>query len=219
MEQQGEGDLAQSCDPRSALARGHTYGLLRRIFSQEVDPALLAWCREQERLGLWADLGLDLVGALAAEDDEALLEELAVEFCRLFITSGTGGSPHESVHSGNLGSRSGSPLLFGDRASAMKQLCREAGFELEREEQLPDALEVELELMERLCEWEGEAGSQGKTAEVSRLKALQERALREHLARWVPDYGRKLAAQAESGFYRAMLTLLADFVESEESGE
>ena len=219
MERQGEGEVGQQRDAGRARARGHTYGLLRRIFSQEVDPSLLAWCREQERLGLWGDLGPDLAEALAAEDDEALLEELAVEYCRLFITSGAGGSPHESVHAGVSGSRADAPLLFGDPASAMKQLCRKAGFEFEREEQLPDALEVELELMERLCQSEGEAGLQGNGAEVRRLQALQERALREHLARWVPGYGRKLAAQAQSGFYRVMLTLLADFIESEEPGE
>jgi TorA maturation chaperone TorD len=197
-----------------ALPRSRVYGLLRRVFAQEVDAALLAWCREQDRLGLWSDLELDLEEVLEGTDSEAVLERLAVDFCQLFITSGGGGSPHESVHVGRPGRKRGKPQLWGDAASEMKDLYREAGFELNGEaRQLADALAVELEFMERLSQKEAVAREEESSGEMQRLQELQRRMLAEHLVRWVPDYGRKLRSQAGTAFYRAMLDLAAEFVE------
>jgi TorA maturation chaperone TorD len=197
-----------------ALLRSRVYGLLRRVFTREVDEALLGWCREQDRLGLWSDLEVDLEEVLEAADSEAVLERLAVDFCKLFITSGSGGSPHESVHVRRPGRNSQKPLLWGDPASEVKDLYREAGFELdEGARQLPDALAVELEFMERLSQQEGAALEEGCSGEVQRLQELQRRMLTEHLAQWVPDYGRNLRSQAGTAFYRAMLDLAAEFVE------
>lgn len=197
----------------SALLRSRVYGLLRRVFTHEVDAPFFTWCRDQGRLGLWSELELDLDEILEAGDPEAAVEDLAVDFCRLFITSGAGGSPHESVH-GN-GSREGAgSLLWGAPASATKRLYREAGFALEEEaHQLPDALGVELEFMEKLGQREAEAEREGRGAEVRRLRQLQDRMLTEHLGQWVPDYARKRSAEAGTAFYRTMLDLAADFVE------
>ena len=197
-----------------ALLRSRVYGFLRRVFAHEADEALLAWCREQDLLGLWSDLEVDLGEVLEAADSEGVLERLAVDFCRLFITSGGAGSPHESVHVARPGRRKGKPLLWGDAASEMKDFYREAGFELDEEaRRLPDALVVELEFMERLSQKEAVASEEGSSGDVQRLHELQRRMLAEHLVQWVPDYGRKLRCQAGTGFYRAMLDLAAEFVE------
>jgi TorA maturation chaperone TorD len=197
-----------------ALLRSRVYGLLRRVFSREVDEALLAWCREQDRLGLWSAMDLELDRALEAVDSEAALEELAVDFCRLFISSGGAGSPHESVQVESGRKKGGAALLWGDPASEAKDLYREAGFELDAEaHQLPDALGVEFEFMERLTQEEAVAKKEGRSEEARRLRALQHRMLTEHLRQWVPDYGRELGAAARTDFYRAMLNLAADFVE------
>ena len=196
------------------LLRSRVYGFLRRIFTHEVDASLLAWCREQDRLGLWSELQLDLKEVLNAADSEAALEQLAVDFCQLFITSGAWGSPHASVQVQTLAEDGGESLLWGDPASAVKRLYHEAGFELEEEAHLlPDALGVEFEFMERLCHEESVAKQARDSADVQRLQDLQRRMLKEHLARWVPAYGRKLKSRASTDFYRAMTDLAADFVE------
>jgi TorA maturation chaperone TorD len=198
-----------------ALLRSRVYGLLRRVFLREVDEALLDWCREQNRLGLWSDLELDLDEVLEDSDPEAVVEQLAVDFCQLFLISGAIGSPHESLHV-EASSRGGSakPFLMGDPAVAVKRLYREAGFALEEDaHQMPDALCVEFEFMERLSQEEAAAREESRSEDVQRLQELQRRMLGEHLARWVPDYGREQKTRAETGFYRAMLELAADFVE------
>ena len=197
----------------SALLRSRVYGFLRRVFTHEVDVPFLDWCRDQGRLGLWSELKLDLDEVLEAGDPEAAVEDLAVDFCRLFITSGAGGSPHESLHV-NASREGATSLLFGDPASATKRLYREAGFGLEEEaHQLPDALSVELEFMETLSQQEADAEGQGQSQEVRRLQQLQRRMLTEHLGLWVPDYARKRSGEAGTAFYRTMLDLAADFVE------
>ncbi len=202
-------------EPNIALLRSRVYGLLRRVFAQEVDAALLDWCREQDRLGLWSELGLDLGEILEASDGEAMVERLAVDFCQLFLTSGAVGSPHESVRVNTSDPVAGAnPLLWGDPASAAKRLYRDAGFEIEEgAHRMPDALDVEFEFMERLGQAEAAAREEGCSEEVQRLQELQHRMLSEHLARWVPDYGREQKSRAETAFYRVMLELAADFVE------
>ena len=197
----------------SALLRSRVYGFLRRVFTHEVDVPFLDWCRDQGRLGLWSELKLDLDEVLEAGDPDAALEDLAVDFCRLFITSGAGGSPHESLHV-NASREGASSLLWGDPASATKSLYREAGFALEEvAHQLPDALGVELEFMEKLSQREAGAEEEGRREEVRRLQQLQHRMLADHLGQWVPDYARKLSGEAGTGFYGSMLNLAADFVE------
>ena len=197
------------------LMRVRVYGLLRRVFSHEVDEALLAWVQAQEGQGFWTELGLDVGDALASADSDALIEQLAVDFCRLFVTSGAAGTPHESAQRGTAGAPLGRiSLLWGDAASATRRLCREAGFELDDEaNRIPDALTAQFEFMERLAEAEAAAREAGCSADVQRLQDLQRRMLSEHLVRWVPAYGRKLMSRAETGFYRAMLDLAAQFVE------
>ena len=199
----------------AALLRSRVHGFLRRVFAREVDEALLAWCREQGHLGLWAELELHLDEVLDASDTESVVERLAVDFCRLFLTSGAVGSPHESLHVQGPGAKSRvRHLLWGDPAVAAKRLYREAGFEIEGDaHRMPDALDVELEFMERLGLEEVAAREEGRPEEVARLRELQRRMLSEHLARWVPEYARKMKGLAETAFYRSMLGLAADFVE------
>lgn len=200
----------------AALQRSRVYGFLRRIVNNEVDAEFLDWCREQERDGLWSALELDLTETLATTDTSAVVEELAVDYCQLFITSGRFGTPHESVHVKREGAADKAALLWGDPASAVKKLYREAGFEISAEaHRLPDALTVEFEFMERLCQDEAKAGEADRGEEVARLRVFQQRMLREHLGQWLPAYARKLQAAAQTGFYRVLLALAADFIECE----
>ena len=197
----------------SALLRSRVYGLLRRVFTDEVDAAFLDWCREQEEGGLWSGLGMSFADVVAATDPEATLERLAVDFCQLFITSGSEGSPHESLHSGAQAAKGAESLLLLNPASAVRKLYREAGMELAEGHLLPDSLGVELEFIERLSGEEAVAVEEDRLGEVTRLRDLQRRMLGEHMGRWVPSYARKLVGEAMTPFYKAMLNLMADFVE------
>jgi len=198
----------------SALLRSRVYGLLRRVFTDEVDEAFLDWCGEQQEGGLWSGLGMSFADVVAAADPEATLERLAVDFCQLFVTSGAEGSPHESLHTGAQAAKGGQLLLLRDSAAAVRKLYREAGMELaEAGHLLPDALAVELEFMERLSAQEAVAAEENRPDQVTRLRDLQRRMLGEHVGRWVPAYAQRLAGEATTAFYRTMLNLLADFVE------
>lgn len=199
-----------------AQLRGQTYGFLRRVFAREVDAELLGWCREQAAGGLWDNLGVELNDLLDATDDEALLQDLAVEYCSLFILSGSSGSPHESVHVRRGGDESKPVLLMGDASSEAKWLYREAGFELSEDTpEMPDSLAVELEFMEHLCGQEHEAATAGKAKKADRCRGFQVRMLQEHLSQWVPTYARQIGEASRQAFYRNMALLLADFVEAE----
>ena len=199
--------------PDPALQRSRMYGLLRRVFEREVDRPFLDWCSEQERAGLWSDLGLPMGRILESASPEDLLEELAVEFCRLFVTSGGAGSPHESVQMDAANPNGEPSLLMGDAVSAVKALYRKAGFALEEgAHRLPDTLSVELEFMERLTADEACAREAGDEDRLRCLQALQRRMLDQHLVLWLPPYGEKLESAARTDFYRSMLNMAVQFV-------
>ena len=199
-----------------AVSRGRIYGFLCRVITREVDESLLNWCRDQAKVGLWADLRIDLSAFLEEQSQHDLIEDLAVDYCALFVTSGRTGTPHESVHVQASDRKEESVLLWGDSASDVKDLYREAGFEIdENEHQLPDALGVELEFMERLCSREAQAEKENRPKDVDRARELQARMLNKHLSQWTPAWARKLACAAKSEFYRSMLNFTADFIDWE----
>lgn len=193
--------------------RGQVYAFLRRVFTRELDEEFLAWYREQDN-SLWDSLGIEFSTSLEGGDTDKLTEDLAVEFCRLFITSGQSGRPYESLHVNNNNDKDGPVLLVGEPFSQVKELYREAGFEVdENEHQIADSLGVELEFMERLCLEEAEAEIKLHNGDLKKIRNSERRMLKEHLAKWVPGWARGLRPAVQGEFYGAMLDLLADFIE------
>jgi len=194
--------------------RSRIYGFVRKVFTQEIDEIFLDWCREQAGSGLWSDLGVDIDDTLKATDIQGVLENLAVDFCQLFVTPGSGGTPHESLYVQSDEKEGKGPLLWGDAASNVKDLYRKAGFGInEDDHQIPDALGVEFEFMERLALEEAKAAKENRPKDVQRLRDLQCTMLTEHLSKWVPTYARARKETAQTDFYQAMLSFTADFVE------
>ena len=195
----------------TAAARSNLYGFLAMIFRHEVTAETLARMREPEfRAALEAD-GASIADEVLERDRDELLEDLAVEYTRLFIGPGKHVSPHASVH---LGGEDGA--LWEVSTAAVKRYIESLGFEFEPGyRDLPDHVGVKLELMKRLVRAEARAWRAGDGEAVVHCLEVQQTFLEQHLLTWLPGFCEKVAASASLAFYREMAELTAAFVGSE----
>jgi TorA maturation chaperone TorD len=195
-----------------AMARSRIYGLLAAIFRAEPTPDFLKELKEPDMSEVFSDLGVDLGDALRTRPDEEVLEELAIEYTRLFIGPGPFISPHESVFVEAEGGRGGD--LWGKRTGEVKRFIEGTGLDYASAYNgIPDHVSVELEFLQKLAEWEA-----GKWAEDDHENAdfclkVEKRFIEEHLGKWVPELCDKVSAEAESPFYREMAKFTKEFIE------
>ena len=199
-----------------AESRSHVYGLLATVYGQEVTPALLEKMAAPGFLEALSPLGLEMDAGFFRQPAGRLLEELAIEYARLFLGPGPHISPHESVQREDGDGPKG--RLWGEATVAVKRFVEAAGFVYRDEYKgMPDHISVELEFMQFVTDRESQAWAQGDEDSGLRCRAIEERFLREHLLCWVPSFCRKVASGAELDFYRKMAALTDRFMRFEDT--
>jgi TorA maturation chaperone TorD len=200
----------------TATARSHVYGLLAGVFRAEPTAALVEHMRSAGFSEALSGLGLALGDEFHAASCEQLVEDLALEYTRLFIGPGPQLSPHESVHVD-----SGSPsdnTLWGPQTVEVKRFIEATGLRYEdRFTGLPDHISAEFELMQKLAERQSRAWSEGEEGDAEWCREVQKRFLEDHLGRWVPGFCDKIVDQASSSFYREMASLTKAFLQFEQT--
>ena len=209
--------LKQNVDERiqSAALRGNIYGLLSRIFIREADVRLLNDIRQKEFVKTLKELGVDLGQAFLEQPIADQLEDLAVEYARLFLGPGKHLSPHESVYVGTFSGRQDSTegMLWGAATVKVKEFMEEVGFQLASDYPgIPDHLGIELVLMQQLAKREEAAWQAGDFYKAAKIVAQQDYFLREHILKWVPQFCQKVATETVNDFYRVMAKLTQDFI-------
>ncbi|MDP9476358.1 MAG: molecular chaperone TorD family protein [Actinomycetota bacterium] len=160
-------------------ARSHLYLLAARLFMAEVDIDLYGVLTRppmEELLGLTCS-----TGARRPAPEEAV-EEMAVEFCRLFIGPRPLCPPYASIQRGEA-------LIGGRSARLLDQFMEAHNLRVEAPSHLPmlavDHLGVELALLALLYE-SAAAGTAvgGHDDPITSVRAL----LEDHLLPWAPEY-------------------------------
>ena len=190
-----------------ALARAGVCRLLARVFSTKPSADLIAGLRESSMLEVLAELGVVFDDSFIEGEAEELAAELAVEYTRLFIGPGQHIAPYESVFV--QGDAEDGPRLWGDATQEVARFYEEAGLEVESSTGIPDHIGIELEAMAELAAAEGVRRERGDAVQAEVLWELQQRFAREHLAKWLPEFSRRVAEQAGSSFYSGMAVLIS----------
>ncbi len=194
----------------TAMARSQVYGLLATLFRAEPSEAFLRELQGPGLSGSFSELDLNLGSELQEKPLEDSLEELAVEYTRLFLGPGPHISAHESVFvelDGGIGG------LWGEKTVEVKKFIESAGLTYGPDYTgIPDHVSVELEFLQKLAEWEA-----GKWAEADPENAIyclgvQKRFIEEHLGKWVPALCDKVIAKAELPFYKEIARFTKDFI-------
>ncbi len=196
---------------RTTKERSGVYGFLAEVFRAESTPALLRKIREPAFLGKLAAAGVRLGEDFAARPEREFLEELAVEYTRLFLGPG----PHVHPYAGVYLSGEGASLC-GPEAVWARDFMEEAGFVIApAQRDLPDHVGIELEFMHKMTEREAQALDRADLAEAASSQRIQKQFLEQHLGRWLPQFCDKAMERAVHPFYRELAGLAKSFLESE----
>jgi TorA maturation chaperone TorD len=194
--------------------RCNIYGLLALIYRREITPDLLCQVKDPRFLGVFTDLGAEGIEAFLQSSEEKLIEDLAVEYARLFLGPGKHNSPHESVHhqreDGDWGT------LWGAATVEVKKFIEATGLDYKSEYKgMPDHISVEFEFMAALSRQEAQAWAKEDEKSARQYLDVQQTFIKDHLIQWIPEFCEKVSQQAELPFYRAMAELTRGFIEFE----
>jgi TorA maturation chaperone TorD len=209
MRQAKKQDLAPLANHRATI-----YGLLAAIYRQEVSSGFLKQIKDPQFLKVLSNLGIELNNGFFNKPEKELLEDLAVEYARLFLGPGKHISPHESVHHKKENAQSGQ--LWGESTAEVKKIIESSGLEYQPEYTgLPDHISVELEFMQQVLQREEQAWEAEDKEMAHRCLENEKKFIEEHLARWVPNFCEKVIQEADLPFYREMARLTQTFIEFE----
>ncbi len=197
---------------RTAVERSNLYRFLARVFGEEVSAEFLRRIKEAPFQQSLAAAAVELEGDFMHRPEEALLEELAVEYARLFLGPGKHISPHASVHQGPDGGG-----LWGPPTIEVKRFIEAAGFEYKAEfHGMPDHISVALEFMAEIAAQEARAWRREDFAKALNCLRYEKEFIGKHVAGWAAVFCAKVKGEAELSFYREMAGLTAAFFASEQ---
>lgn len=194
--------------------RSSIYGFLAAVYRQELNSELIRQMKEDQFQEVLSDLGVRLNNGFFQSSEKELLENLAVEYARLFVGPGKHISPHESVHHKKDGVQSGQ--LWGELTAEVKRIIESSGLEYKSEfTGMPDHISVELEFMQHVVQREAQAWEADDDKTALLCLKNEKKFIDEHLFCWIPDFCEKAIKAAELPFYREMARLTHSFIEFE----
>lgn len=197
----------------SAKSRSEVYGLLATIFREEPTGALIKELRGSRLSGVFSEMEVELGDKFYNDPESEVVEELLLEFTRLFIGPEHHISAHESVFTQMDGSAGG---LWGARTVEVKKFIETTGLDYGTGfNGIPDHVSVELEFMQKLTEWEADKWMQEDSKSAEYCLSVQRMFLEQHLLCWIPQLCDEIMAQAKLPFYREMADLTMSYMEFE----
>ena len=153
-----------------------------------------------------ADRARQLGEAFVSDD----LPTLLVDYTRLFL------GPVEALAQPHESSWIKTPAETGDRLSALLDLYKSGGFEIDDDfRELHDHIAVELEYLYLLTFRQNDAQSAGSDDDVSSLARLERTLLNEHLGAWIEPFTMAVRSGAQTSFYRKLADLTEQFIQME----
>ena len=197
----------------SAKSRSNIYGLLATVFREEPSEAFIKELRGPRLAGVFSDLGVELGEEFFSIPEFDAMEELGLEFTRLFVGPDSHISAHESIFTDMDGGTGG---LWGTRTVEVKNFIETAGLDYDPTfTGIPDHISVELEFMQKLAEWEADKWDQKDPENAQYCQKVQGIFLEKHLLCWLPKFCDEVIAQAEIPFYQAMAELSKSYIDFE----
>jgi DMSO reductase family type II enzyme chaperone len=194
-----------------ARHRSNIYGLLATVYQQEITSDLLQQIKDPQFLGVLTDIGLEGMNEYLQNPENELLEDLAVEYTRLFLGPGKHVSPHESVHHQREDGQWGK--LWGASTAEVKKFIETTGLGYSDDfKGMPDHITVELEFMQQLTLREEQALKEEDADKATAFRNVEKKFIEEHLVRWVPSFCEQVIQEAELPFYRSFAELTKRFI-------
>ena len=197
-----------------AFQRSSIYGFLARVFRKELTLDMLARIKAPDFKEVLSDLGVQLGDEFYAKPEKELIEDLAVEYTRLFLGPGRHISPHESIHNerddGDWGRH------WGASTVEVKKFVESLGLKYkDSDTSIPDHISVELELMQKIIAKEKEGWSDNSGNDALHYLKIEKMFMEDHIMKWIPKFCDEITAEAELSFYREMAGLTKSFIQTD----
>jgi TorA maturation chaperone TorD len=201
----------------AAKHRSNIYGMLALVYRQEMTSDLLKYVKDPRFMGVLNDLETEeteKIDTFFQKPESELLEDLAVEYTRLFLGPGKHVSPHESVHHQRDDGQWGN--LWGASTAEVKKFIETTGLGYSDDfKGMPDHITVELEFMQRLTLREEQAWKEDDADKATACRNVEKKFIEEHLIRWIPTFCEQVIQAAELPFYRSFAELTRRFIRYE----
>lgn len=210
----------ESIDLRELMdKRARTYGMLARLFREEVDRETLAELQGMRFPASTGNATVDegyhlLYAYLKAVWDDSITE-LAVDFVRTFIGHGVNGYsaayPFESVYTSER------RLMMQEARAEVLQTLRENNLKRGAWTEGEDHVALEFEFMQRMslrASASFDAGDEDAAVECLRT---QRTFLQEHLLNWLPLLVGDMRLFARTMFYQGLAQLAIGFAEEDDA--
>ncbi len=198
------------------MRRSRLYGFLARIYRAEVREDVLEQLRNPELLMMLKDTGIKFEEDfhLLRNNEQHLINELALEYNRLFIGPGSHISPHESVHRERNDREWG--RISGAYTDEVRTFIKSSELEYDPEYTgLPDDISIEFDFMQQLVKNEAEAWKSNDSERAKYFVEIEQDFLYKHLLEWVPCFCDKILAMAKASCYREIAKTTKNILEAE----
>ncbi len=197
-----------------ATARANVYGLLANVFREEPSDRFLSKLKEPEFTTALQALNLSLDEVFDRTSHAQLIEDLALEFTRLFIGPGSHISANESMH---VQARFGEPNAFWSAQTVeVKKFMEAAGLKVaDTFGGMPDHLTAEFEFMQCLLQKEAEAWRGEEHELATNVLKIEKRFYDEHLSQWISNFCDRVIEATEHLFYKQFSEVTQAFIDFE----
>lgn len=190
-----------------ARGRSHIYGLLSQIYIEEPSQGLLEKFQDSTFLQLLKQFGSDLEEELKIGPLDELVEELAIEYTRLFIGPGKHIYPYESAY------RRKDTDISQTTSRQIEIFVKSHGLQYNPDFcQAPDHIGVEMAFMERATDAEAEAWGKDDGRNVMEILKVEKQFVDEHLVKWIPGFSDKVVKEGSLSFYREIAKLTKEYI-------
>jgi TorA maturation chaperone TorD len=190
------------------------YRLLSHFYRKEVSPSLVQKLDKSGLLDELERLGYNIDSQKLK--DSAFLNDLALEYAKVFIGPGPHLSPYGSIYHPDDQKKG---RLWGDTTKWVRRFIMDHGLEFDGKayDGIPDHISHELEFFSRLAEAEAKARQAGEEEKVERLLNSQRKFFNEQLNKWIPLFCAKVSSSARLSFYKEIARLTNDIIEMEKT--
>lgn len=198
--------------------RAATYGMLARLYRNEIDDAFLTELRNM-RYPINTgndntDEGYRLMAHFLSNVWANTLDDLSVDYSRTFIGHGVDGYsaayPYESVYT------SPKRLMMQDARDEVLAIYRSYGLDKQESwKEGEDHVALEMEFMQTLANRTADALEKGDEDEAVALLETQHNFLYDHLAAWAPMMTRDMKRLAKTDLYQGLAYLTDGFLSTD----
>lgn len=191
-----------------AEQRSNVYKFLMLVYIQVPTDKFIELIRNSELIDVIEGLGLTLDEKFRLKNKDELLEELELEYNRLFLNPGKHIPLNESVW------RDKEKLLCGESTLKVKRFIESSGLRFnDNWTGIPDSLGAELEFMQKLSQGERDAWKKNDKKTALRCLESEREFIDKHLSQWVKPFCDKVIEEAQTSFYKQMAKLTLEFIE------